>query len=160
MSEMDEREKSAKETTEQLEGQERPDEAVERIEGKVETPDLDEEADEDIVQIGQEGAEIVEAKTVLVESGAIGKAAAESIEIKEGAIGLAQGGTITVHEGAIGAAFVERAEVHNGAVLLMLAEEIGGETKVLFDLRAAVVFGLIVGVVSGLFKLFAGRKGN
>ena len=97
---------------------------------------------------------------MVVESGAIGKATAKSIEIQEGAIGMAQGETITVREGAIGIAFAERAEVHDGAVLLMLAEEVSGETKVLFDLRAAVVFGLIVGVVSGLFKLFARRKGN
>ena len=135
-------------------------EATEQMEGKVVAPDAEEAVVADVVQVDESRAEAVEAEVVHVESGAIGRATAETNEVKEGAIGIAQGGTVTVHEGAIGVAFAERAEVHEGAILLLLAEEIGGETRVLFDLRAAVVFGVIIGVISGLFKLFAGRKGD
>jgi hypothetical protein len=114
----------------------------------------------DVAHIEESGAQVVEAETIHVQSGGIGKATAGTIDVQEGGIGIAQGETITVHEGGIGIALAERAEVHAGGVLFLLAEEISGETKVLFDLKAAVLFGLIVGVVSGLFKLFAGRKGH
>ena len=146
--------------SEPVDREESLEEATEQIEAKAAAPDVEEPVVADVVRIDEKGTQAVEAQVVQVESGAIGKATAESIEVKEGAIGIAQGGTITVHEGVIGVAFAERAEVHEGAILLMLAEEVGGEAKVLFDLRAAVVFGLIVGLVSSLFKLLAGRKGD
>ena len=63
-----------------------------------------------------------------------------------------------MHEGGIGVVVAERAEVHDGAVMFMAAREVGGETTVLFDLKAAVVFGVLVGVVSGLISALAGRK--
>lgn len=148
------------EAVEQVDIQESLEETTESIEAKAPALNAEEPAAPDVVHVDERGAQVVEAQVVHVDSGAIGKATAETIEVKEGAIGIAQGGTITVHEGAIGIAFAERAEVHEGAVLFMLAEEVGGETRVLFDLRAAVLFGLIVGLVSGLFKLFAGRKGD
>ena len=160
MSEQVEREESLPEAAEQAGIQETVEQSTEQLEAKAADLDAGEPVAEDVVEIGERGAGVVEAEVVHVQSGAIGQATAETIEIQEGAIGIAQGGAITVHEGAIGIAFAERAEVHEGAVLFMLAEEVSGETKVLFDLRAAVLFGLIVGVVSGLFKLLAGRKGD
>jgi hypothetical protein len=146
--------------SESIEREESLEEAVEQQGSKALSPDGEETVVADVVHIDQGGAQSVQAETVHVQSGGIGKAEAETIDVQQGGIGIAQGETITVHEGGIGIALAERAEVHNGGVLLLLAEEVSGETKVLFDLRAAVLFGLIVGAVGGLFKMLARRKGD
>jgi hypothetical protein len=52
----------------------------------------------------------------------------------------------------------QRVEVNGGSVAFLAAGEVSGDAKILIDVRAAAVFGLVVGVVVGLFKLLAGRR--
>jgi hypothetical protein len=112
----------------------------------------------DIVHVDGGEVKNIQAETVQVQEGAILHVEAESVELQEGAIGMVRAGSVTLTEGAIGVAVAERIEVGEGAVLFAAAQEFGGETQVLFDLKAALIFGAVVGVVSGLVKALAGRK--
>ena len=71
---------------------------------------------------------------------------------------MAQGQSVTLNQGGIGAVIAERAQVQDAFVGLMAAREVKGEARILFDVRAAVVFGLVVGVVTGLLNVFLGRR--
>jgi hypothetical protein len=107
----------------------------------------------------QEGAvQNVEAETVTVQQGAILHAQADAIEIQEGAVGVVQSETVTIHEGAVGVAVGERVEVGQGAVIFAAAQEIGGEAQVMIDVKAALVLGAVMGIVSGLVRALLGRK--
>lgn len=114
----------------------------------------------DTVTLEQGSAENVKAETVTVNQGSIAHAEGTCIDVKEGAIALAQGANITVNSGAVAAALAENMKVQDSLVVFALAgEEIQGEdTLVLFDLRAAVLFGVIFGAVAGLMRMFFKRR--
>ena len=110
------------------------------------------------VHLKQGGAQNVQAETVHLQQGGIMFAAANRIELTQGGIMQARGETVTLHDGGAGAVFARRAELENTSVLLLAAREVSGEAKVLFDLKAAILFGLVTGLVVGLLKRFTGRK--
>jgi hypothetical protein len=58
----------------------------------------------------------------------------------------------------VGAVLAQRVEVSGGSVAFLAAGEVSGDAKILFDMRAAAVFGLAVGLVLGLFKVLMGRQ--
>ena len=47
--------------------------------------------------------------------------------------------------------------MNNGSIAFVAAGEVGGDAKVVFDLRAAVVFALVLGAVIGIIKLLMSR---
>jgi len=98
------------------------------------------------------------AVTINLNDGGIAQAQAGAINVSDGGIALAKGDTISVSNGGIAAAVAQRAEVNGGSVAFLAAGEVSGDAKILIDMRAAAVFGLVVGVVVGLFKLLAGRQ--
>ncbi len=109
------------------------------------------------VTVQQGGINQVKAVDVSVEQGGIARAEANSIRVESGGIAIARAETITVSEGSIAIALAGRAEVC-GPVAFLAAREVTGEARILFDLRAAVVAGLIFGLVVGIFKLIAGQR--
>ena len=128
----------------------------------VEETTIGEEGAEDVVadtvHIDQGSVKNVQAETVEVKEGAILHVEADSVEIQEGAIGLAQAETVTLQQGAVGVAIADKIEVTEGPVLFAAAQELGGGSQVIVDLKAALVFGAVVGVVSGLIRALVGRK--
>jgi hypothetical protein len=56
------------------------------------------------------------------------------------------------------ATVADRAELGNSKVVLLAAREVSGEKQVMFDLKAAIVFGLVTGAVIGLLKMLSGRR--
>jgi hypothetical protein len=116
--------------------------------------------------------ESVTAETVTVNGGSIGQANAVTINLTDGGIAQAHGSTINVTDGGIamargdmisvsgggvGAAMARRVEVNNGSIAFVAAGEVGGDAKVVFDLRAAIVFALVLGAVLGVLKLLMSR---
>jgi hypothetical protein len=65
---------------------------------------------------------------------------------------------VILNLGRIGTALAEEAELQDTFVGLLAAKEVRGDTRILFDLRAAVVFGVVAGVVAGLRSLLLGRR--
>jgi L-aminopeptidase/D-esterase-like protein len=138
-------------------------ESVEEAASQAE-PNLDSQSGEveaDVVEINQGGVETVKAETVNVEQGGIARAEAQTVKVVEGGIGLAMGETIMVSDGGVGLAVAQKAELEDATVAFLAAGEISGEdVTVVFDVRAAVIFGFVVGLVLSLFKLISGGHGE
>ena len=111
----------------------------------------------EIVHVSRGGVQSVKAEKVHVEQGGIIAADADTVEVERGGIFVARGETVTLHESGACAVFSERAELNSANVVLLAARQVSGEARILFDVRAALVFGAVVGLIVGLFNLFAGR---
>jgi hypothetical protein len=98
------------------------------------------------------------AVTINLNDGGIAQAQAGTITVNDGGIALAKGDTISVSDGGIAAVMAQRAVVNGGSVAFLAAGEVSGDAKILIDMRAAAVFGVVVGLMVGLFKLLAGRQ--
>jgi len=111
------------------------------------------------VHMEQSGARTVKAETVYVEQGGIGLAQGETVGLTQGGIGLAQASTVALKDGRAGAVIAGSADVQHASIVLLAARKVSGEdVEVLFDVKAAVVFGLVTGLVLGLIRLLVGRK--
>jgi hypothetical protein len=110
------------------------------------------------VEIQKSAVEQVEADVVHVTRGAIAQAQASIIETTQSAMGRAEGQNVTLTQGAAGAVFAEQAELHDSAVGLLFARQVSGEARILFDMRAAAVFGVVAGLTAGLVNLLARRR--
>ena len=102
---------------------------------------------------GRVGA--VQAREIHVERGGIGRAEAEAmtVSVTQGGIGAvaARHADITVEQGGIGALAAEEATIHDAPIAALAATKVNlsGNARVLFDLRAGIVAGLIAGVLLG-----------
>ena len=113
----------------------------------------------EVVEIRQGGANTVRADAVQVTQGGIVTAEADSIQVREGGILVAQGQNVSVEQGGVvGIAISQHVELKDGFVGLLAANEVVGEGRILFDVRTAVVFGVVAGIVSGLFGFLLGRR--
>jgi len=112
------------------------------------------------VNITEGGAQTVKAEKVIVEQGGIAHAEAQFIDVKQGGIGIAQGENVSITDGGVGIIAAENVKMTDAVAVLVAANKIEGEDiTILFDVRAAVVFALVLGVVNSLFKLIGRRKG-
>jgi hypothetical protein len=112
----------------------------------------------DVVDIQQGGVGAVQADVVSLMQGGIVTAEASTIEVTQGGILVAQGQDVTVNQGGAAVVIADHAQFKDSFVGFVAAQEVSGEAKILFDVRAAVVFGVVAGLVVGLFNLFVGRK--
>jgi hypothetical protein len=125
-----------------------------------EAPELIEKVEAETVNIAQGGAQVVTAEKVFVEQGGIARAEGTFIDVKEGGIAIAQGENVTLTDGGVGIIAAENVKLHDAMAVFVAANEIeGDDVTILFDIRAAIVFGLVLGFVSSLFKLITRRKG-
>ena len=134
-----------------------------------------EERDVAAESVTLEGGSIANATAVniTVNQGGIGQAKGESISVAGGGIGWAEGGTIQVSDGAIaigrgavveahdsliGVMVARSADLHESPVLFLAAGQVGGDTRVLIDLKGAAMLGFMVGLVLGIMRFLAGRR--
>lgn len=110
------------------------------------------------VTVSQGGIGNAKADSIQVEQGGIGNAQATSIKVEQGGIGMARGETVSVTDGGAFGVFANTARLEQTSVVFLAAKEVSGEARILFDWRAAAVFGLVVGLTLGLFKLLTGRR--
>ena len=79
----------------------------------------------------------------------------ENIHIREGGAAVIVGNSISLQEGGGGILLAQRANLKEGTVILLGAREVSGDVRVLIDLKAAVVLGIVFGLTVGLVrKLF------
>lgn len=100
----------------------------------------------------------VEATTVNIKDGGAGMVKAETVSIKDGGAAVIIGQTIKIKDGGGAVMVADHAEFTEGGVGLLIARQVSGEARILIDIKAAVVFGLIVGLAIGLLRLLAGRR--
>jgi len=111
------------------------------------------------VHMEQSGAGTVKAETVYLEQGGIALAQGETVGLTQGGIGLARASAVALKDGKAGAVIAGSADVQNASIVLLAARKVSGEeVEVLFDVKAAAVFGLVTGLVMGLIRLLVGRK--
>lgn len=103
--------------------------------------------------------ETTRAEEIKVEQGGINRAVAQTIHVQDGGIVVAQGQEINITDGGAVVVAAEKAHLQDSGVIFLAANEVAGENiTVLFDVRAAVVFALLLGAISALFKILARRK--
>ena len=108
------------------------------------------------VHLQNGGVQNVRAETVYLENGGIVRAQGDTIALAQGGIGLARGDAVVLDGGSAGAIVAARAEVRDSSVVFLAARKVSGDVDVVFDMRSAVVFGLVTGMVLGLFRMFQG----
>jgi hypothetical protein len=105
-----------------------------------------------------QGVPHVDAATVRVAQGGIGRATAREIAVTEGGIGLARGDTITVTNGGVGVLMARQGQLENANVVFLVAREVRGDARILVDLRAAVILGSVVAGGLGLVRWLTNRQ--
>ena len=106
----------------------------------------------------------VEARLVNVDHGNIGQAKAETmtITLTNGSIGAmaAKHTEVMVKDGGIGAMAAQQADVRDTVVSVLAAAKVNlsGNARVLVDMRAGMVFGVIVGTLLSLSNLVLRRQ--
>ncbi len=120
---------------------------------------VEDDIEAQIVNISQGGAQNVTAERVLVEQGGIARAEGRFIDVREGAIAVANGENITISDGGAAIVAGENVKMQDSIALFVAASQFEGEdTLVIFDMRAAVIFALVLGLVTSVFKLIRGRR--
>ena len=122
----------------------------------------------DSVSVHQGGIGRAQAADIQVSMGGVGLARADRISVAMGGIGLAVGEHVEVSNG--GATAVITRDAHIGpalvqtliartvvvekpmAVAFLVARDVSGEVRTLFDWRGALAFGAVFGVVVGLIQ--------
>jgi hypothetical protein len=112
----------------------------------------------EMVTMHQSGANSVTAGTVQATQSGFVSVEADHIEVNQGGILLAHGQMVTLNQGRANVVIADHAELENTFVAFLAAQELSGDARVLFDVKAAAVFGLVTGLVIGLLRLLAGRK--
>jgi hypothetical protein len=111
------------------------------------------------VEIQRSGVEQVQADVVHVTRGAVAEAEASIMEATQSAIGRAEGQNVTLTQAAAGVVVAQEAELQDSTVALLMARQVRGEARILFDVRAAAVFGVVAGFTAGLVNVLARRRG-
>jgi hypothetical protein len=111
------------------------------------------------VSISQGGAQNVKADKVFVEEGGIARAEARFIDVHAGGIAMARAENVTITDGGAAIVAAENVKMQDSVAVFVAANQIEGQdTLVIFDIRAAVIFALVLGFVTSLFKFIMGRR--
>jgi hypothetical protein len=107
---------------------------------------------EDSVALHGSGASIVNARTVDVRQGGIGRVQAVDVAVSQGGIGFARGDRVSVEMGGIGAALGGDVRVTQGGVNMILARDVRIEQAAV---RAVVANNVHVERTTGVFVMIA-----
>lgn len=107
-------------------------------------------------------ANVVTAQMVTCTNGAIGAVKSETLtmHVENGAVGgvQAQHVTLSAENSAVGGVLAQDVTVNQGQLVFVLAKNISGSARILFDVRAGLLAGVACGLVVSAFKLIAGRR--
>mgnify|MGYP000941006059 CR=1 FL=1 len=127
--------------------------------GNAATPAMLGDVTAETVTIGQGGAQNVKAREVHVNQGGIARAEGKFIDVQDGGVALALGENMTLTDGGVAVVMAENVKMVDSMALFVGAGHVDGEnTKIIFDMRAAVLCGVLMGIVASLFSKFCGRK--
>jgi hypothetical protein len=126
------------------------------------------QADATDIEVSMGGIGRANATDIVVSMGGVGLARADRISVAMGGIGLAAGEHVEVSQG--GATAVIARDAHIGPALIrslvastvvvekptgvvfLVARQVSGDVRTLFDWRGALAFGAVVGLVMGLVR--------
>lgn len=121
----------------------------------------------DAVEVHQGAVGRVDTSELTVTQGAIGAARADRIDVQMGGIGAVLSRDVTITQGGAGSVLAQNAQIDQsfvrtlvarevtfrkpGAALVLIAQRVSGDVRVLLDWRGAIAFGAAFGLVAGLF---------
>lgn len=107
-------------------------------------------------------ANVVNAQMVTCTNGAIGAVKSETLtmHVENGAVGgvQAQHVVLSTENSAVGGVLAQDVTVNQGQLVFVLAKNISGSGRILFDVKAGLLAGVACGLVVSAFKLIAGRR--
>jgi hypothetical protein len=112
---------------------------------------------QDNVELRDNGAAVIRGHNVDIREGGAMMITGENIHIREGGAALVVGNTVSLQEGGGGILLAKRANFKEGTVILLGAREVSGDIKVLINLKAAVLLGIVFGLTVGLVRKLFGR---
>jgi len=128
----------------------------------------------DAVEVHQGGIGRAEATDIRVTQGGIGLARADRVSVLMGGVGAVMGREVSVSQGGVGSILTQQATVDQAVVrtlvaqqvefrkpsgvLILIAQRVSGDVRVLLDWRGALAFGAAFGVLAALVGL--GRRGR
>jgi hypothetical protein len=105
----------------------------------------------------------ITAQTVNLSNGGAGMVRGENVtvSVSDGGIGMVQAkhASVSITSGGLGVAMAQDLTVQGGMISIAAARNLGGDVKVMFDLRAGLLAGAVIGLVLAAVKLLACRRG-
>jgi hypothetical protein len=122
----------------------------------------------DAVEVHQGAVGRVDTSELTVTQGAIGAARADRIDVQMGAIGAVMSRDLSITQGGAGSVLAQDVQVDQSfvrtlvarevtfrkpsAALVVIAQRVSGDVRVLLDWRGALAFGAAFGLLSGLLR--------
>jgi hypothetical protein len=104
----------------------------------------------------------ITAQTVNLSDGGAGVVRGEhvTVSVTNGGIGMvqAQHATVDITSGGLGVAIAQELTVQGGMISIAAAGKLGGDVKVMFDVRAGLLAGAVIGLILAAVKLFSSRR--
>jgi hypothetical protein len=111
----------------------------------------------EVVNIQNDGAAIIQAETVNLQEGGAAIIKGQTINLSEGGGLIVAGQTVKIQEGGGAIVLAKQAELKDSTVMFLASPAVTGEANVMFDLKAAILFGAIVGLVVGALNYLLRR---
>jgi len=102
----------------------------------------------------------VEADVVNIKDGGAAVIKGNTIDIKDGGAALITGDTLNIRDGGALVMAANRAVLNDSGALFLLAKEVCGNGRIIFDVKAAALFGVIVGLILALTRAIFCRREN
>ena len=112
------------------------------------------------VSFAQGALGAVRADNVAVDKGAIGAALANHVEVSRGYARSIIAREVQLDRAAARVVVAADVNVQRSAILFLVARRVAGDVRVLLDWRGGLAFGAAAGLVLGLLRRGAGRKGD
>jgi uncharacterized protein YodC (DUF2158 family) len=107
-----------------------------------------------------EQPDTIEAEAVNIKDGGAAVIKGNTVDIKDGGAALIVGDTLNIRDGGAMVIVANRAVLNDSGALFLLAKEVCGNGRIIFDVKAAVLFGVIVGVIMSLTRVIFCRRNS
>jgi hypothetical protein len=108
--------------------------------------------------MSQENSAQIVGETVNIQDGGAFMVSGQTVSIKDGGAAIITGQNVSVTDGGSGLLIANNVEMTDGGAMFLLAGEVSGDVRVMFDIKAAIIFGTLVGAIIGVFKFVLGQR--
>jgi hypothetical protein len=112
--------------------------------------------DAETVAMHSSAAQRVVADTIRMVQSQAFSAHVETLAVEQSNLGLVRATDATLADSTVFALVSDRVQAANVSTVWLIARQVEGEVKTVFDARSAAVFGAALGGVLGLFSLMSG----
>lgn len=99
-------------------------------------------------------------ETININDGGAFMITGQTVNIKDGGAAIITGENVTITDGGSALLLANSVEMNDGGAMFLIARYVGGNAKVLFDVKAAVIFGVVVGLILSVLRFVLSEKDN